>query len=88
MKKVKFHSDQNKTSLQGKEKENSMPWYNNKYKEAKKVNERKARKQFIYALKLFNTLVTPIYSLKLSGFKGLKKLETTNRYMEIFPNLS
>ena len=59
MKKVKFHSDQNKTSLQEKEKENSMPWYNNKYKEAKKVNERKARKQFIYALKLFDTLVTP-----------------------------
>ena len=55
MKKVKFHSDQNKTSLQEKEKENSMPWYNNKYK-AKKVNERKASKQFIYTL--FDTLVT------------------------------
>ena len=78
MKKVKFHSDQNKTSLQ--EKEHSMPWYNNKYKEAKKVNERKARKQFIYALKLFDTLVTPICSIKLWGFKGLKKLEKTNRY--------
>ena len=60
MKKVKFHSDQNKTSLQEKEKENSVPLYNSKYKEAKKVNERKARKQFIYALKLFDTLVTPI----------------------------
>ena len=80
MKKVKFHSDQNKTSLQEKEKENSMPWYNNKYKEAKKVNERKARKQFIYALKLFDTLVTPICSIKLWGFKGLKKLEKTNQY--------
>ena len=65
MKRVKFQSDQNKTSLQ--EKENSMPWYN-KYKEAKKVNERKAWKQFIYALKLFDTLVTPICSIKLWGF--------------------
>ena len=46
MKKVKFHSDQNKTSLQEKEKENSMPWYNNKYKEAKKVNEKS--KETIY----------------------------------------
>ena len=72
MKKVKFHSDQNKTSLQEKEKENSMPWYNNKYKEARKVNERKARKQFIYALKLFDTSVTPICSIKLWGFKCLK----------------
>ena len=52
MKKVKFHSDQNKTSLQEKEKENSVPWHNNKYEEAKKGNERKARKKFIYALKL------------------------------------
>ena len=48
------------------EKENSMPWYNNKYIEAIKVNERKARKQFIYALKLFDTLVTPICSIKVS----------------------
>ena len=79
MKKVKFHSDQNKTSLQGKEKENSVPWYN-KYKEAKKVNGRKARKQFIYALKLSDTLVTPICGIKLWGFKGLKKLEKTTRY--------
>ena len=78
MKKVKFRSDQNKTSLQ--EKEDSVPWYNNKYKEAKKVNERKARKQFIYALKLFDTLVTPICSINLWGFKGLKKLEKTNPY--------
>ena len=78
MKKVKFHSDQNKTSVQ--EKENSMPWYSNKYIEAKKVNERKARKQFIYALKLFDTLVTSICSIKLWDFKGLKKLEKTNRY--------
>ena len=80
MKKVKFHSDQNKTSLQEKEKENSVPWYNNKYKEAQKVNERKARKQFICALKLSDTLVTPICSVKLWGCKGLKKLENTNRY--------
>ena len=80
MKKVKFHSDQNKTSLQEKEKENSIPWYNNKYQEAKKVNERKARKQLIYALKLFETLVTPICSIKLCGFKGLKKLEKTDGY--------
>ena len=74
MKKVKFHSDQNITSLQEKEKENSMPLYNNKYKEAKKVNERKARKQFIYALKLFDTLVTPIYSIKLWGFSRSQKV--------------
>ena len=38
-----------------------------------KVNERKARKQFIYAL--FDTLVTPVCSIKLWGFKGLNKLE-------------
>ena len=82
MKKVKFHSDQNRTSLQ--EKGKSVPWYNNKYKEAKKFNERKARKQFIYALKLSDTLVTPICSRKLWGFKGLKKLEKTNRYTQIF----
>ena len=61
-----------------------MPWYNNKYKEAKKVNERKARKQFIYALKLFDTLVTPICSLKLWGFKCLKRLEKTNRYTKFY----
>ena len=73
MKKVKCHSDQNKMSLQ--EKENSVPWYNNKYKEAKKINERKARKQFIYALKLSDTLVTPICSIKVS-----KSWEKTNRY--------
>ena len=80
MKKAKFHNDQNKTSLQEKEKENLMPWYNNKYKEAKKVNERKAKKQFIYALKLFDTSVTTICSIKLWGFKGLKMLEQTNQY--------
>ena len=78
MKKVQFHSDQSITSVQ--ENENSMPSHNNKYKEAKKVNERKARKQFIYALKLFDTLVTPICSIKLWSFKGLKKLEKTDRY--------
>ena len=43
---------------------------------------RKARKQFIYALKLFDTLVTPIseYGIKLWGFKGLKKLDKTDRH--------
>ena len=80
MEKVKFHSDQNKMSLHEKGKENSMPWYNNKHKEAKQVNERKPRKQFIYVLKFFDTLVTPICSIKFWGFKGLKKLEKTNRY--------
>ena len=34
MRKVKFYSDKNKPSLQ--KKENSMPWYNNLCKEAKK----------------------------------------------------
>ena len=57
MRKVRFHSDQNKPSLQIKI--NSMLWYNNECKEAKKLT-RKARKQFIYALKLFDKLVTPI----------------------------
>ena len=52
-----------------------MPWYDNKYIEAIKVNERKACKETIYALKLFDTLVTPICSIKLWVFKGLKKLE-------------
>ena len=47
MTKIKFHSDQNKMSMQ--KKENSVPWYNNEYKEAKKLM-RKARRQFIYAL--------------------------------------
>ena len=46
MRKVKFHSDQNKMSIQ--KKETSMLWYNNKYKEARKLM-RKARGQFIYA---------------------------------------
>ena len=44
MRKIKFHSDQNKMSMQ--KKENSMPWYNNEYKEAKKLM-RKARQQFM-----------------------------------------
>ena len=41
---------------------------------------RKARKQLIYALKFFDTLVAPIseYGVELWGFKGLKKLEKTN----------
>ena len=47
MRKVKFHSDQNKMSMQ--KKENSMAWYNNEYEEAKKLM-RKARGQFFYAL--------------------------------------
>ena len=49
-------------------KENSMPWYNNECKEAKKLM-RKARKQFIYELKLIDTLVAPISEY------GLEKLE-------------
>ena len=47
MKKVKFHSDQNKTSVQGKEKENSVPWYYNKYKEAKKLMREKQGKIYL-----------------------------------------
>ena len=47
MRKVKFRSYQNEMSMQ--EKENSMPWYNKEYKEAKKLM-RKTRGQFIYAL--------------------------------------
>ena len=87
MKKVEFLGDQNKTSLQEKEKENLMPWYNNRYKEAKKVNERKARKQFIYALRLFDTLVTPICCMKLWGFKALKSWEkktATCKFLQIY----
>ena len=54
MRTVKFVSDQSKMSMQ--KKENSVPWYSNEYKEAKKLMRkasnlmRKARGQFIYAL--------------------------------------
>ena len=44
MRKVKFYSD--KINRHCRKKGNSMPWYNNGCKEAKKL-----RKQFIYALK-------------------------------------
>ena len=49
-------------------------------KKPKKLMREKQGKQFIYALKLFDTLVTAICSIKLWGFKGLKNLEKTNRY--------
>ena len=56
-----------------------MPLCNNERKKAKTLT-RKARKQFIYALELFGTLVTPIseYGIELGGFKGLEKLRKTN----------
>ena len=56
-----------------------MPWYDNECKEAKMLM-RKARKQFIYALKLFDTLAASIseYGIELWGFKGLEKLGKTN----------
>ena len=70
MRKVKFYIDQNKPCLQ--KKENSMPWYNNECKEAKKL-----RRQFIYALELFGTLVTPIseYGKERGGLKVSKSWE-------------
>ena len=66
-------------------KENSMPWYNNECKEAKTLM-RKARKQFIYALKLFDALVIPIseYGIEIWDFKGLEKLEKTNLHFYKF----
>ena len=83
MRTVKFNSDQNKPSFQ--EKENSMPKYNNEYKEAKKLMK-KARKPFFYALKLFDELLTPIseYGIELCSFKGLEKLEKTNLHFYKF----
>ena len=82
---VKFHSDQNKMSM--KKKENSMPWYNNEYKEAKKVNE-KSKGTIYLCTQLFDTLVTPIseYDIELWSFKankGLKKLEKTNTHVHL-----
>ena len=50
MRKVKFHSDQDKMSMQ--KKENSMLWYNNEFREAKMLM-RKVMGQFIYALNSF-----------------------------------
>ena len=68
-----------------KKKEKSIPWYNDEYKEAKKLMSR-ARKQFIYALKLFDTLVTPIseYDIELWGFKGLGQLKKSNLHFYKF----
>ena len=62
--KLNFYSDQNRPSLQ--KKENSMQLYNNECKEARKL-----RKQFMYALELFGTLVTPIseYDIELGALK-------------------
>ena len=57
MRKVKIHSDQNKPSLQIKETRCYGITMNPK--EAKKLM-RKAKEQFIYALKPFGTLVTSI----------------------------
>ena len=70
------------------EKENSMPWHNNKYKEAKKVNE-KSKKTIYLCTLLFDTLVTSIseYSIKPWDFKGLKKLEKqtdTRKLLQIY----
>ena len=79
MKKIRFHSDQIKRPCRKKKKKTQCHGITN-IKKPKKVNGRKARKQFIYALKLSDTLVTPICSVKLWGFKGLKKLEKTTRY--------
>ena len=69
-------------------KENSMPWHNNEYKEAKKLM-RKARGAIYLCTQLFGTSVTSIseYGIELWGFKGLKKLEKQT-YMYIFTNLS
>ena len=62
-----------------------MPWYNYEYKEAKKLT-RKARKQFIYALKLFDTLVTPIskYGIELS-LQRSRKLEKQTYIFKVLP---
>ena len=43
------------------------------------MREKQGNNLFMHS-KLFDTLVTPICSIKLWGFKGLKKLEKTNRY--------
>ena len=57
MRKVRFHSDQNKLSL--KKQEHSMPRFDNKRKEAKKLMKKSNETEGVYALKLFDTLVTP-----------------------------
>ena len=74
MRKVKIHSDQNKPSLQIKETRCYGITMNPK--EAKKLM-RKAKEQFIYALKLFGTLVTSIseYGTEFWAITGLEKLE-------------
>ena len=74
MRKVKIHSDQNKPSLQIKETRCYGITMNPK--EAKKLM-RKAKEQFIYALKLFGTLVTSIseYGIEFRAITGLEKLE-------------
>ena len=74
MRKVKIHSDQNKPSLQIKETRCYGITINPK--EAKKLM-RKAKEQFIYALKLFGTLVTSIseYGIEFRAITGLEKLE-------------
>ena len=60
-----------------------MPWYN-KYKEAQKVNERKAfaRKQFIYAFKLFDTLARGGHSItKHTGGLARRSESKTPKYL-------
>ena len=61
-----------------------MPWYDNECEEAKKLM-RKARKQFNYVLKLFDTLATSISEcgIELWGFKGFEKLGKTNLHVQI-----
>ena len=74
MRKVKIHSDQNKPPLQIKETRCYGITMNPK--EDKKLM-RKAKEQFIYALKLFGTLVTSIseYGIEFWAITGLEKLE-------------
>ena len=70
MRKVIFYSGRNKPSLQ--KKENSVAWYNNKCKKAEKL-----RKQFIYAIELFDTLLTPVseYGIEFGVLKVSKSWE-------------
>ena len=82
MRKVKFHSDQNKMSMQ--KKENSTPGYNYEYEEAKKLMKQQGT--LYLCTQLFDTLVMPIseYGIELRGFKGLKTLEKTNIHVHLY----
>ena len=59
-----------------------MPRYNNERKEAIESNETEG----VYALKLFDTSVTPSskYGIKIWGFKGLKSWD---KQTYIFTNI-